>query len=244
MTSNDLRNLLRTTAADGSDTVDLAEDELADRIRQRRTRTSRFAVAGTALATAAVVTAAAWAVRPDGEHPPIAGTPTTAAAPVPFPHKCGTRLTGQHPVESPLRVTIARQDVEVVRPRDYGRVTAVMTNTSDELLEGVTASAVRLVVVKDGIVVGTTGAMTANALRLTLPPRGSKTLFAGLPLRRCNPTTSGIPNGRSGPPLEPGSYQLYTEYDVSVSSPSDPTPPPLGGDWKVLRSGPWTVDLR
>jgi hypothetical protein len=85
MTANDLRELLRTTAAEGSDAVDLAEDELADRIRRRRIRARRFAVGGVALAAAAAIAATMLAVRPTGGHPPAATTPSVPAA---------TRLVG------------------------------------------------------------------------------------------------------------------------------------------------------
>jgi hypothetical protein len=70
---SDLRDLLRTTAASGSETVDLAEDTVLGRIRHRRARNRRFAVGGVAVATAAVVAGAAWIVRP--EQPPVATGP-------------------------------------------------------------------------------------------------------------------------------------------------------------------------
>jgi len=85
MTANDLRELLRTTAAEGSDAVDLAEDALADRIRRRRIRTRRFAVGGVALTATAVIAAPMLAVRLSGGHPPAATTPPAPAA---------TRLVG------------------------------------------------------------------------------------------------------------------------------------------------------
>ncbi len=85
MTANDLRELLRTTAAVGSDAVDLAEDEVADRIRRRRIRARRFAVGGVALTAAAVIAAPMVAVRLSGGHPPAATTPPVPAA---------TRLVG------------------------------------------------------------------------------------------------------------------------------------------------------
>lgn len=85
MTADDLRELLRTTAAEGSDAVDLAEDALVARIRRRRLRTSRFVVGGVALAAAAVIAGTTWAVRPSGGHPPAATTPPVPAA---------TRLVG------------------------------------------------------------------------------------------------------------------------------------------------------
>jgi hypothetical protein len=85
MTAKDLRELLRATAAEGSDAVDLAEDELVDRIRRRRIRARRFAVGGVALTAAAVIVGTTWAVRLSGGHPPAATTPPVPAA---------TRLVG------------------------------------------------------------------------------------------------------------------------------------------------------
>jgi hypothetical protein len=75
MTANDLRELLRATAAEGSDTVDLAEDAVLARIQRRRIRTRRYAVTGVALTVAAVIAATTWAVRPGDGHPPAATTP-------------------------------------------------------------------------------------------------------------------------------------------------------------------------
>ncbi|MFI7066019.1 PASTA domain-containing protein [Kribbella sp. NPDC050124] len=75
MTANDLRELLRATAAEGSDAVDLAEDAVVARIQRRRIRTRRYAVTGIALTVAAVIAATTWAVRPGDGHPPAATTP-------------------------------------------------------------------------------------------------------------------------------------------------------------------------
>jgi len=81
MTTNDLRELLRATAAEGSDAVDLAEDAVAGRIRRRRIRNRRFAVGGVALVAAAVIAGTTWAVRPSGGQPPTASGPSTADLP-------------------------------------------------------------------------------------------------------------------------------------------------------------------
>ncbi|MFD7153997.1 hypothetical protein ACFV9C_05350 [Kribbella sp. NPDC059898] len=217
MTSNDLHDLLNTAAA-GSETVGIAEEAVAHRIRRRRRRTARFAAVGAAVTTVAVVSAVVWAVRP-GE-PQVAAAP----APVPFPHGCGAKLTGQHPAESPLRVTIAEQTIQ--RAAGYGRVTGVLTNDSRATVNGSTANAVRVVVVKNGTVVATMGPIAANAIQLTLAAGASETLAIPVPLDHC---------GTAPTPLLPGTYQLYTEYSVSLT----PT-----ADWSVLRSGPWTVELK
>ncbi|TDW94369.1 hypothetical protein EV137_1673 [Kribbella pratensis] len=71
----DLRELLRASAAEGSEAVDLAEDLVAERIRHRRIRNRRLAVAGTALGAAAVIAGTAWIVRPGDGQPPAASGP-------------------------------------------------------------------------------------------------------------------------------------------------------------------------
>ena len=73
----DLRELLRTTAAEGAEAVDLAEDVVADRIRRRRTHTKHLTVGGVAVAAAAAIAGTTWLVRPAGE------TPAPASGPVP-----------------------------------------------------------------------------------------------------------------------------------------------------------------
>ena len=77
----DLQDLLRATAAEGSDAVDLAEDAVADRIRHRRTRTRRLTAGGAALAAAIVIAGTTWAVQTGGGHPPTANGPSAAAIP-------------------------------------------------------------------------------------------------------------------------------------------------------------------
>ncbi|MDX2970046.1 hypothetical protein PWY87_00905 [Kribbella solani] len=237
MTGSELRDLLRSTAADGSDSVEVDEELLVDRIRRRRKRSSVLLAGGVAVVVAVVGAATAWVVQPDDHAPAVAGSTPAVVAPVPFPRQCGAALLGDHPVESPLRVSIERQ--EVVRQqvdREYGRVTATLTNSSNHDMAGSTASTVRLVVVKDGAVVATTGAITTNALPVTLGPGQSKTLVVPVPLRHCSTSTAE----HGGPELQPGTYQLYTEYSVAVASPSAAP----GAQWKVLRSGPWTVTLK
>ena len=94
----DLRELLRTTAAEGSDAVDLAEDQVADRIRRHRTRSRRVAVGGVALAAAAAIAGTTWLVRPADEQPP------TAAGPV--PRIVTSDVNNPAPMEALLRTTL------------------------------------------------------------------------------------------------------------------------------------------
>jgi hypothetical protein len=81
MTGNDLRDLLRAAAAEGSNAVDLAEDAVAERIRRRRIRGRRFAAGGLAIAAAAGIAGAAWAVLPGNGQLPAASGPGTAEVP-------------------------------------------------------------------------------------------------------------------------------------------------------------------
>lgn len=78
MTGNDLRELLRAAAAEGSGAVDLAEDAVAERIRRRRIRSRRFAAGGLAIAAAAAIAGTAWAVLPGNGQLPAASGPRTA----------------------------------------------------------------------------------------------------------------------------------------------------------------------
>jgi hypothetical protein len=78
MTGNDLRDLLRAAAAEGSGAVDFAEDAVAERVRRRRIRSRRFAAGGLAMAAAVVIAGTAWTVLPDGGQPPPASRPGTA----------------------------------------------------------------------------------------------------------------------------------------------------------------------
>jgi hypothetical protein len=78
MTGNDLRDLLRAAAAEGSNAVDLAEDAVAERIRRRRIQSRRFAAGGLAIAAAAAIAGTAWTVLPGNGQLPAASGPRTA----------------------------------------------------------------------------------------------------------------------------------------------------------------------
>lgn len=82
MTGNDLRDMLNAVAAEGSATIDLAEDAVAARIRRRRIRSRRFAVGGLAIAAVAAIAGTTWAVLPgSGQSPAASGSETGAALP-------------------------------------------------------------------------------------------------------------------------------------------------------------------
>lgn len=113
----DLRELLRTTAAEGGEAVDLAEDAVAGRIRRRRTRNRRFAVSGTALAAAAVIAGTTWAIRPTDDHPPAAGSPGVADVP---PRIVRSDYAGTSGMQALLQTTLGVDASGCVRP-DSGR---------------------------------------------------------------------------------------------------------------------------
>jgi hypothetical protein len=138
--TTDLRELLRTTAAEAGTTVDLAEDAVADRIRHRRTRTRRLTVGSTALAAAVVIAGTTWAVRPGDGHPPAVSGPTTAADP---PRIVTADFDNLNGMQAGLPATLtadangcvrpsAQSDITLVWPRGY---TVHGDSTSFEILD-------------------------------------------------------------------------------------------------------------
>lgn len=122
MTANDLREMLRVTAAEGSDVVDIAEDAVAERIQRRRIRSKRFAVGGVAVAAAVVLAGTAWAVLPGGGHPPTASGPSTAAIP---PRLAQSDTDSPSGMEALLRTTLTVDANGCVRPSSGSRITLV-----------------------------------------------------------------------------------------------------------------------
>ncbi|MER7246004.1 hypothetical protein [Kribbella sp. NPDC000426] len=108
----DLQDLLRATAAQGSDAVDLAEDAVADRIRHRRTRTRRLTLGATTLAAAAVIAGTAWAVHP-GPQTPTATGPSAPAVPPRIVTSDVDNLSG---MEAALPTTLTADANGCVRP--------------------------------------------------------------------------------------------------------------------------------
>ncbi|WP_329005213.1 hypothetical protein OHA18_17715 [Kribbella sp. NBC_00709] len=121
MSANDLRDLLRATAAAGRDAVDMAEDAVTVRIRRRRTRGRRLAVGGTALAAAVVIAGATWAVRPGGQSPPVSGQ-STAAVP---PRIVRSDFDGPSGMEAALQARLTADANGCVRASDHSDVTLV-----------------------------------------------------------------------------------------------------------------------
>jgi hypothetical protein len=126
MTANDLRDLLRATAAEGGDAVDLAEDTVATRIRRRRTRSRRLTVGGTALTAALVIAGTTWAVHPGGGQSPPATSQSTVAVP---PRIVQSDFDGLSGMEAAMQTTLTadangcvragQSDVTLVWPRGY-----------------------------------------------------------------------------------------------------------------------------
>lgn len=142
MSTNDLRELLRVTAAEGSDAVDLMEDAVAARIRRRRIRNRRFAVGGVALVAAAVIAGTTWAVHPSGEQPPTASGPSTADLPPrivrsdsdsPSGMQALFRTTLSADANGCVRAKSSQSAVTLVWPRGY---TVRGDSRSFEILDG------------------------------------------------------------------------------------------------------------
>ncbi|MFC6161329.1 hypothetical protein [Kribbella jiaozuonensis] len=138
MTTNDLRDLLRATAAEGSNAVDLAEDAVATRIRHRRTRSRRLAIGGAALTAAVVIAGTTWAVNTGGEQSPPAAKHSTVP-----PRLVQSDFDGPSGMEAALQTTLTadangcvragQSDVTLVWPRDY---TVRGDSKSFEILDG------------------------------------------------------------------------------------------------------------
>lgn len=121
----DLQDLLRATAAQGSDAVDLAEDAVADRIHHRRTRTRRLTLGATTLAAAAVIAGTAWAVHPGAQAP----TATGQSAPAVPPRIVTSDVDNLSGAEAALQTTLTadangcvragQSDTTLVWPRGY-----------------------------------------------------------------------------------------------------------------------------
>jgi hypothetical protein len=128
MSANDLRDLLRATAAEGSDAVDLAEDAVAARIRRRRTRSRRLTVGSTAITAAVVIAGTTWVVRPGGGQSPPATQQSTATVPPrivqsdfdgPSGMQAGLQTTLTADASGCVRAIVGQSNVTLVWPRGY-----------------------------------------------------------------------------------------------------------------------------
>ncbi|WP_350279163.1 hypothetical protein [Kribbella sp. HUAS MG21] len=119
---SDLRELLRTTAAEGGEAVELAEDAVVARISRRRIRNRRFAVGGVALAAAAVIAGTTWVVRPADEQPPAAGAPpriVRSDSDVPGGMEAGLHATLTADARGCVRAGSGPEATTLVWPRGY-----------------------------------------------------------------------------------------------------------------------------
>jgi hypothetical protein len=122
MTANDLREMLRAAASEGSDLVDLAEDTVVERIQRRRIRSKRFAVGGVAVAAAVVLAGATWAILPGGEHPPTASgdlPPRIVRSDIDSPSGMEALLRTTLTVDASGCVRAGQSGVTLVWPRGY-----------------------------------------------------------------------------------------------------------------------------
>jgi hypothetical protein len=232
MTSHDLKDLLQTMAADGTDRVSVDEQTLIPRIRSRRRRRTGIAAA-IAASTAVVVAAGAYAVLPGNEETPPAAAPvkptvTLTPGGAPAMSACGSSLTSPLAGDPSLRFDPATP----VATRDTtGRTLRLdfkLTNTSDRAqnLFG-TPYGPWVVVVKDGIVVGGTSGEPDPGKAWPLAAGRSVTMDTAFDASRC----PGFG------PLAPGTYQLYAYKDFTQKTGA-------GRDKVIAAGGPWTVELK
>ncbi|WP_328331678.1 hypothetical protein OHA70_12055 [Kribbella sp. NBC_00382] len=237
MTSHDLKDLLQTMAADGTDRVSVDEQTLIPRIRSRRRRRTGIAAA-IAASTAVVVAAGAYAVLPGSEEPPAAAPapvrPTVTLAPDGVRgFACGGALTSALAGDPALRfdpaTPVATRDATGRRLRMEFK----LTNTSDKSLDLFgTPYGPWVVVVKDGIVVGGTSGEAQPGKSWPLTPGQTVSLESGFSAYRCTP---GAAEGTE--PLAPGSYQVYAYKDFTHNTDT-------GRDKVIAAGGPWTVELK
>jgi hypothetical protein len=234
MTSHDLKDLLQTMAANGTDRVPLDEQTLVPRIRSRRRRRTGIAAA-IAASTAVVVAAGAYAVLPGNEEPPAAApAPTVTLDPSGVRgFACGSALTSSLAGDPSLRFDPAAP----VATRDAtGRTLRVdfkLANTSDKALDLFgTPYGPWVVVVKDGIVVGGTSGENQPGKAWPLTPGQSVSMESEFEAYRCTPDAS-----ERTEPLAPGSYQLYAYKDFMHNTDA-------GRDKVIAAGGPWTVELK
>jgi hypothetical protein len=237
MTSRDLKDLLQTMAADGTDRVPLDEHELIPRIRSRRRRRAGLASA-IAASTAIVVAAGAYAVLPGGsdDQPPVAAAvkPTVTLSPGGVRgFACGSSLTSALAGDPSLRF----DPVTPVATRDATGRTLEMVfklmNTSDQALDLFgTPYGPWVVVVKDGIVVGGTSGENQPGKAWPLSPGQSVSMESAFSAHHC--TRDGSVGTE---PLAPGSYQLYAYKDFMHNTDT-------AGGKVIAAGGPWTVEVK
>lgn len=234
MTSHDLKDLLQTMAADGTDRVSVDEQTLIPRIRSRRRRRTGI-TAAIAASTAVVVAAGAYAVLPGNEEPPPAAAPVKPTVTM-TPGRgfaCGSSLTASLASDPSLRFDPA---APVLTREANGRMLRLdfkLTNTSDKSLDLFgTPYGPWVVVVKDGIVVGGTSGENQPGKGWPLTPGQSVSMESEFPANRCT-----VDGSLGTEPLAPGSYQVYAYKDFMGKANAD-------REDVIAAGGPWTVELK
>lgn len=236
MTSKDLKDLLDGVAAEGRDLVDLDEPDLVRRIRTRRRR-SRIIVTASGLATAAVIATAAVAVVPElrGQEPTVAsdGGVSEASEGVSGLSRttgCGALISGAPRSDAPVKLAATGPLTPAANP-DFAKIDVQVTNTGATALDATTAQdGPDIVVVRDGVVVGTFSGGRDAARQVQLKPGETMTFEPAVSLRRCDAASA-----QTGQRLAAGSYQLYA---VQTFRPTG------GGEPVEVQGGPWPVDLK
>ncbi|NEA33260.1 hypothetical protein [Streptomyces sp. SID13031] len=237
MTSRDLKDLLQTVAANGTDRVAVDEQTLIPRIRSRRRRRAGLAAAVGA-STAVVIAAAAFAVLPNGDQkqPPVAApnpVPTVTLKPDRVKgFACGSPLTGAITGDPSLRLDLNDKVLTVDARGFAGPFNAQLTNTGSKSLDLFgTPYGPWIVVVKDGVVVGGTFVEAQPGKGWKFAPGQTITVPTSFSARQCTP--DGLEGSAR---LAPGTYQLYATKDLRQKSDL-----PSG---IVAAGGPWTVELK
>ncbi|WP_166348394.1 hypothetical protein [Phytoactinopolyspora limicola] len=137
---------------------------------------------------------------------------------------------------------VAPQDPTDGDPR--GAVfTVTATNVSDADLDGLTGHP-WIVVVRDGVVVGTTGGVDDIGLEATMAAGASIDYEAWVPLHDC--TTVGVgehANTGGGDPLPAGTYELYAVMGFFFTTPAGGDGPEGDRTDVTAVGGPWTVTV-
>jgi hypothetical protein len=231
MSSSELKDLLQTMAADGSETVDLAERDLVPRIQARRRRRATLSVAS-GLAVAVAIGAIAYGVQPgDGQpgdnQPQVAASPTVEET-AGRPPTCGQPAIGRSGAEAPLSLTVTQSVLTGNSGGWAAKVATVLTNTTDKPIKLTSAPATVLYLADDnGRVVSQPTIRDGSAVELVLQPGQSHPFSSTLNIQRCDPPSSEQP-------LDDGNYQLYGAHTVSQ----------YAGIWDDIPGGPWPVTLK
>ncbi|MEV6417072.1 hypothetical protein [Kribbella sp. NPDC051718] len=238
MTSRDLKDLLQTMAADGTDRVSVDEHELVPRIRSRRRRRAGVAAA-VAASTAVVVAAGAYAVLPGGadEQPPVAAPPqptVTLKPSGPSVLDCGSTFTAPIIGNPSLKLDVSQTEVVRDGPGKGAPLDIQLTNTTDKTLDLFgTRYGPAITLVKDGVVVSTSSMETLAGQRWKYEAGKTVTQKVFIDTFRCN--TNGVPN--STEQLAPGTYQAYATKSFTQTTGASQS--------KVLvAGGPWTIELK